>query len=555
MAAAVWSFGYTLELAADAIPVMTLWAKIEYIGIAATPVIWAIYAWHYTGQESWLTRRKILVLSAIPITTVLLVFTNEWHGLVWQTINAGELGNLVTFNPEYGWWFWIYISYAYLLLFVGSVILVRALWNMQEAYRSQIAVLLLAALSPWISNFLFIAGFASFDLTPLAFTISGGGFLLGMRRSNLFRIMPIARRVAVDNMADGLIVVDLESQIVDINPAAASLFDLPPEMIIGVSLQQFIQVRQFMEANPNVVIQSQENDTLNIEIAAPVDGQEHWYDLHISPLYDQRRQLRGRLIVLHDITQRKRVEQELTLARDQAMRTNKFKTEFVARVSHELRTPLNAILGYAEMLQEGMYGEISEKQKLPTGRIIKSAHFLTRQVNDLLDVSKLEAGKLNISLHPFSPAELLERVQGQISSLAQKKGLTLVMEVASDVPPLLSGDMSRLEQILLNLIGNALKFTKEGKVCTQIYRADSKHWGIKIQDTGQGIPEEVQEKIFEPFQQGYETASIGNLKSGTGLGLAIVKQLVGLMDGSIELQSTVEQGTTFTILFPLVISD
>ena len=552
-AVAEWSFGYVLELAAATISLMTFWAQVEYIGITATPVAWALYALHYTGREKWLTRRNYLLFSIIPILTVLLVFTNSWHHLIWQNINKGSLGHLVTFEPDYGWWFWIHTAYSYGCIILGSVIMLQAFWETEGSYRSQAGILLFSALSPWISNILFLAGVVSFDLTPLAFAINGAAFLWGVQRWQLFKIAPIARRVAVDNMVDGLLVLDLENHVVDINPAAAALLDMPGEKIIGLKLEQFAQVRQFMETQPEVVNQFRNNnDTTGVEVVIPHADQDRWYDIRISPLNDQRQHLRGHLVVIHDITPRKRVEQELILARDQAMRANQVKTEFIAKVSHELRTPLNAILGYAEMLQEGMYGAISETQQKPTSRIIKSTQFLARQVNDLLDMSKLEAGKLAITDHPFSPVELLERVQGQIGSTAQAKGLTLVMEVDSDVPPILLSDMSRLEQILINLIDNAIKFTAEGEIGTHIYRASDTHWALKVKDSGQGIPPEMQKKIFEPFQQGHEGASIASLKAGTGLGLAIVKQLVDLMQGSIAMHSAVGQGTTFTLLFPLV---
>ncbi len=252
---------------------------------------------------------------------------------------------------------------------------------------------------------------------------------------------------------------------------------------------------------------------------------------------------------LSDITKRKQAEDALALAHDQALEANRLKSQLLANVSHDLRTPLNAILGYAEMLQEGVYGPLSNQQGNITKKIIGSTVNLTALVNQLLDQAQLEARTLKLTVTPFAPADLVDHVQSTMSVLAESKGLALSSEIAPDVPLTLSGDPARLQQILTNLVGNAIKFTEHGTVCVRIYCPDTAHWAMQVSDTGPGIAAQDQSYIFDAFRQ--VDGTVTRKHGGAGLGLSIVKQLVTLMTGQVTLDSKPGQGCTFTILLPL----
>lgn len=253
--------------------------------------------------------------------------------------------------------------------------------------------------------------------------------------------------------------------------------------------------------------------------------------------------------VVSDITERKRTEVELAQARDQALEASRLKTELLARVSHELRTPLGAILGFAELLDFGIYGPLAEAQKMAVNEIIESTHNLTSLVNDLLDQAKLDANKLDLNLTSFTPAELLDGLLPKMEVLANNKGVHLTTHIAADMPAVLIGDMNRLQQILINLISNGIKFTPTGTIQVCLHRPDSGHWAMQVVDTGIGIPSEAQPHLFEPFVQ--VDGSITREQAGTGLGLSIVKQLATLMDGQIILESEAGRGSNFTVLLPL----
>lgn len=251
-----------------------------------------------------------------------------------------------------------------------------------------------------------------------------------------------------------------------------------------------------------------------------------------------------------EIEDRNRIEEALVQTRDQAVEASRLKTELLARVSHELRTPLTVISGYAEILDRGMYGPLSPEQHDSLKHIIDSTCYLTTQVSELLDQAKFEAGRIEMDMTAFALTDMMDRIQFQMQALAQSKKLGLTIEVAEDMPKVLVGDPVRLQQVIINLVGNALKFTSEGAVGLSIAREGQYTWTIKVTDTGPGIPAEAHGYIFEPFRQ--LDGSLTRKHGGAGLGLSIVKQIVLLMRGEVLLESQVGQGSIFTVRLPLI---
>jgi signal transduction histidine kinase len=223
------------------------------------------------------------------------------------------------------------------------------------------------------------------------------------------------------------------------------------------------------------------------------------------------------------------------------------KSQFLANMSHELRTPLNAILGYTEMMVDGLYGNLPDKAQGVLERVQANGKHLLGLINDVLDLSKIEAGQLTLASEEYSVADMVATVMSATESLAKAKNIALVSTVPQGLPRGM-GDARRLTQVLLNLVGNAIKFTDEGKVEIRARRQDDR-FKISVLDTGPGIAKADQAKIFEEFQQVDNTST--RKKGGTGLGLSISRKIVELHGGYISVESELGKGSNFKITIPV----
>jgi adenylate cyclase len=238
---------------------------------------------------------------------------------------------------------------------------------------------------------------------------------------------------------------------------------------------------------------------------------------------------------------------ELEVARDNAMEADRVKSKFLANMSHELRTPLNAILGYTELIMDNIYGEVSEKIRAVLERLEKSGRHLLALINDVLDLSKIEAGQLTLSVSDYSMKDVVQTVFTAVESLVAKKELALQATVSPELP-IGRGDERRITQVLLNLVGNAIKFTEFGEVRVEVNTSDGTFL-VAVSDTGPGIAPAAQEKIFEEFHQ--VDSSSTRKKGGTGLGLSIAKRIIEMHGGRIWVESSPGRGSTFWFTLPV----
>ena len=344
------------------------------------------------------------------------------------------------------------------------------------------------------------------------------------------------REAILNSIADGVVVFDRNGTAILANPSIAHLLNKPQEKILGSGLNDLLASDELKAGDRGKIAallekSAQEFSNFRVQLGKKT------LSVNAADVRDDRDHSIGTVAVLRDFTNEAELEQ--------------MKNTFIAIVSHELRTPLNAILGYAEMLKEAVYGQINEKQKNASARIMMNAQRLLGIVTDLLDQAQIEAGKLKIQVMPCKPAELLDNLHGVMDKIVSDKNIDLFTELDPSMPPTIIGDPQRLQQILVNLTNNAVKFTDRGSIHVKIRpHQDGKNWQIQTLDTGSGIPEDAREYIFETFRQveGASTREHG----GVGLGLAIVKQLVELMNGKVTVESEIAKGSTFTVTLPLI---
>ncbi|MCC7422375.1 MAG: CHASE3 domain-containing protein [Planctomycetaceae bacterium] len=358
-------------------------------------------------------------------------------------------------------------------------------------------------------------------------------------------------RVTLASIGDGVISTDVMGHVTFLNPVAERLTGWTNEDAIGVPIQRVFQIvnEETRETVQNPVEKVLERGAIiglaNHTILLSKSGEEWPIDDSAAPIRDPEGQLQGVVLIFREISERRQAERELQETRKAAETANRAKSEFLANMSHEIRTPMAAILGYSEL----MVPHLQDDHCRNCVAIIKrNGQFLLDIINDILDLSRIEAGRLEIERTRFDLAEAVNDVLSMMSVRAQEKNIELKAEYVGRLPATIESDAVRLRQILVNLIGNAIKFTEQGRVNVAVERlasAEPPKLRFTVSDTGIGISPELQSQLFQPFSQG--DGSIRRRFGGTGLGLTISKRLAVMLGGDISVKSQVGRGSSFSV--------
>ncbi|WP_243438252.1 two-component regulator propeller domain-containing protein [Fundidesulfovibrio soli] len=350
----------------------------------------------------------------------------------------------------------------------------------------------------------------------------------------IFQYSPVA--VIISSMADG--------RLIQVNNAFCSLMGQPVEELLGRTGLE-IGLWEGPEQRRDVVEKLRERRLLlNMELGTITRGGRRIYTLCSVAVVDLFKEPCA-LWLISDISDRKTLEEEIIAARERAEAANQAKSDFLANVSHEIRSPLNAILGLTELaINRGPEPELRSLLE----KVTSASHVLLGVINDLLDISKIEAGRMELCPAPFSLRAVLTRLRDIFEHKAQEKGVGFSVEIGPDIPESVLGDSLRLEQVLINLVGNAVKFTEKGGVSVSAGCEQEPDGSVllrcTVRDSGIGLTPEQLEKVFQPFVQA--EGSTSRRFGGTGLGLSIVSRLVAMMGGEVTVQSEPGQGSAFT---------
>jgi PAS domain S-box-containing protein len=333
LAVGFWSCAYALQLAAASLQGQIFWNKVQIMPIAAAPVLWLLLALQYSGRDRRLGARAIL-LFLVPLVTTILAWTNEFHGLMWENFQLKDAGSFLVESSIRGLWMRIHIAYSYLVIFIGSLLIFeRLVASKAQPYRSQAALLLFFALAPWAGNILFILGinpFPHLNLTPFIFIITCPALAWGLFRFQLADLVPVAYAAIIEGMNDGVIVLDEQKRIVEINPAAQEFLGLKPARPIGLPLEQAASdfARQLGLSDSSV--------SLEQEIVLDGSHGRRIYGIHLSTLVDHRERLISRIIVMRDISDRKIVETELQHHKDHLEEKVERRTSELSHMNEQL---------------------------------------------------------------------------------------------------------------------------------------------------------------------------------------------------------------------------
>jgi len=375
-------------------------------------------------------------------------------------------------------------------------------------------------------------------------------------------------RTIFENSIMGIFRTTPDGRYLSINPAGARMYGYESEkemkeLVTDMAHQIYVypedrkRLKELLEMNNIVEGFETEHYTK--------DGQKIWASMNVRAVRDITGTILYYETTSQNITKRKRAEEELNKyrlhleelirertnelmqAKERAESADRLKSAFLASMSHELRTPLNSIIGFTGILLQGLTGDLNDEQKKQLNIVRNSAHHLLSLINDVLDISKIEAGQLQVEHEPFDLSSSIRKVEETIRPLAETKGLNFDIMIDPHVG-IITGDARRFEEVILNLLSNAIKFTEQGRVTVTV-TSDSDRVIIRVADTGIGIRTEDIDKIFKPFQQ--VDSGLTRKYEGTGLGLTICKKLVRLMGGDIMVESEYGKGSVFTITLPV----
>lgn len=545
---AYWSWIYSMELSVEGAQNKIFLVQLMYVAIILVPVWWLLFAIGYTGVVTLKPSAK-LGLWILPAISILMVWTNSSHGLFWSNLTLQSDGIITSIDTERSTWFWIHTAYSYVCLLVGAYLLLRSLWfGRSQLYLGQGIALALGVFAPWLANAAYIFELIPIrllDPTPFGFTVTGIALSWAIYRFKFLDFMPAARDAILTSMSDGVVVLDVHNRIVEINPSAeAFLQEDNPEnkSLIGADA---IKV---LTPWPHLITRFQ-NAQYAYATAVPFQfrNRTRYVDVRISPIKDGSGRITGRVLVTSDVTAQK-ITADLQKEKETAESSNKAKSAFLASMNHELRTPLNHIIGYSELVEEeiqanghtDLYGDDLKK-------IRTSSKHLLDIITQILELAKLEASMVKLSPEIFLLNSVIEDVILKYQALAEKNGNKIKFQ--DEQPNLkVNADAAKVSQILQHVIHNAVRFTQNGKIDIQLDIKD-KQALITVRDTGVGISAERLETIFKAFNN--PESSARNKAEGLGLGLATTDQLCRLMNGSIEVDSKVGEGSAFTIHLPI----
>lgn len=527
----IWSvFGLAFYVSTD-FEFRRYWLSIRAVGSSILPAAWFVMAVQYTGRRRLLSRWVWLLLITEAVVYISLNLSNDWHGLIRSNerlvFSGGNPFNYSIVKPL----FWVHAAFIYSLIALGTLILVQFLNQSHGFFRWQIGVALGGLILPATAQFLSLTGTVSADLTGVGFLAAGVGFAFSVYRFGLLDLVPIARSAIAENMEDGVVVLDRDQRVVDLNPAAQAMLSASHAEIMG-------------QPTPSVLgpVLSGDQDIKTITIAS-VDGAGRAYiEVRVTDIDAGKGTPGGTLVVLRDVSERIRYTLALEETEGELRALDSMKSRFFANISHEFRTPLTLILGPLDSILSRRPND-DDLRDIRTMR--RNAERLQNLVEEILDLSRLEAGEFLLDVQKTELVGFLRAVLANFQSLAEMRQVMLTLASERDQISV-HIDRPQMEKVFINLVSNAFRaISEEGSIEVIVGAIADDHVEVAVRDSGAGISSEQVPHVFDRFFQADDSAA--GQHAGSGIGLALVREVINLHHGSIDVTSEVGVGSTFTV--------
>jgi len=517
LAVAVWSFGAAFEVASADLATQMLAVTLQYPGIVTVPVAWLLFSFEYSGREHWITPHNILLLFVVPVTSVVLVATNSFHHLFYSSVTEQVAGSLVYADISYGPFFWFNVVYAYLIIYIAIMIILQRFVFASGLYRGQMIAILVAVLIPFFVNIAYAVRqihVIVIDPTPLAFLISGFAVLIGMVRYQLLDITPMAQDQVLANLSDGMIVLDVQNRITSLNAPAERILGISFKKAVGVPVETLFPCPGNEAIFP--VMSDLRAEQIH-EMERKIDGRPSHFELRCSPILSRENEVKGRIIMIRDITSQKLAENALDLARK--------KINLLSSITrHDILNQVTVLLlnidTFKDTVQDPVTRELIRVQE-------NAVENIRHQIEFARDYETLGAK----APQWMSISEIFNHLLPVMGTYA----ITFIplkedIEVFGD--PL-------LERVFYNLVDNSIQHG--GHVTTISIRYEKTAEGITIlyEDNGVGVPPETKQKIFD---RGFGTH--------TGLGLFLAREILEITGLSISETGVPGIGVRFEIRVP-----
>ncbi len=541
---AIWSLGYGFELAANTLSMMRFFINIEYIGITTLPVCWFLFCLNLAGKECWYKKPlNLFVLLGVSLLTIILVWTNDYHHLHYRSVKVDSTGPFPMLLLEPGIWYRCFIVYFYLLIGLGSYLILKTFSRAEPIYRRQNYTIFFAALIPWLVNLAYLLGFRpldNLDLTPFAFILAISLITIAIYRFKLFDILPIAREKVLDLIQDGYLVLDGKNRVIDCNLAFKKYLSEPQRnKIIGTQLESIFPQQ---EAFLNLL-----KKHIPGKIEIKVEVQDITFDLEADIMYLDKNQLNNEATVIkfQDLTAIKEEALKSKLQTEELKKLNNLKDKIFSIIAHDLRGPLVNLSEVLKMISSDMI--TIEEFKTLSPKLSRDILYTTDLLENILHWSRSQLKGYGINKAYFDVRNMIINEVNYHLPSAAIKNIHILHEVFPGL--IVYADMLMIQIVVRNILNNSIKFCDEGCEITisAVYKANNQMM-IIIQDNGQGMSKES----IAMFSKGTSVSTRGTKnEKGTGLGLLICKDFMERNNGKMVVTSEPGDGTIFKLYLPV----